>query len=78
MTLVPREIDLMEKVLENRMATKKVKPSTNNSNPEEPKRHQISMHGVVVSNTGYREKISKAKEADEKKSKIFKRKIVSR
>ena len=73
LTLVPRETDSIEKV-----ATKNVKPSTNTSNPEQPKRHQISMHGAVVSNTEYQEKISKAKEADEKKSKIFKQKIVSR
>ena len=33
------------------------------------------MHGAVVSNTEYGEKISKAKEADEKKLKIFKWKI---
>ena len=59
------------------MATKNVKPSTNTSNSEEPNR-QISMHGAVVSNTEYQEKISKAKEAYEKKSKIFKQKIVSR
>ena len=67
----------MEKVLKNRVATKKLKPSINksNPNPEEPERHQISMNGVVVSNTEYWEKISKAKEADEKKSKIFKLKI---
>ena len=73
LTLVPRETDSIEKE-----ATKNVKPSTNTSNPEQPKRHQISMHGAVVSNTEYQEKISKAKEADEKKSKIFKQKIVSR
>ena len=72
LTLVPRETDSMEKVLKNRMTTKKGKPSTNTSNPEEPKRHQISMHGAVISNTEYREKILKAKEADEKKWKIFK------
>ena len=33
------------------------------------------MHGAVVSNTEYREKISKTKEADQMKSKIFKQKI---
>ena len=54
------------------MATKKGKPSTNTSNSEEPKRHQISTHGPVVSNTEYQEKILKAKKADGKKSKIFK------
>ena len=45
----------MEKVLKNRVATKKLKPSINksNPNPEEPKRRQISMNGVVVSNTEY-------------------------
>ena len=34
---VPRERDSVEKVLKNPMETKKVKPSTNTSNPEEPK-----------------------------------------
>ena len=55
LTLVPKETDSMEKVLKNRVATKKLKPSINksNPNPEEPKRHQISMNGVVVSNTEY-------------------------
>ena len=33
------------------------------------------MHGAVVSNTEYREKISKTKEADQMKPKIFKQKI---
>ena len=33
------------------MATEKVKPSTNISNPEELKTHQIFMHGAVISNT---------------------------
>ena len=33
------------------MATEKVKPSTNISNPEELETHQIFMHGAVISNT---------------------------
>ena len=74
MTLVPRETNSKETVLKNRMTNKKVKPSTNTSNPEEPESLKMSMHDVVVSSTEYWEKISKAK-ADEKKSKIFKRKI---
>ena len=33
------------------MATEKVKPSTNISNSEELKTHQIFMRGAVISNT---------------------------
>ena len=69
LTLVPRETDSMEKVLKNRMVTKKVNTSTNNSNSEQPTRHNISMHGAVVSNAEFREKIVKAKEEKAKKQK---------
>ena len=69
MTLVPRETDSMEKVLKNRMVTKKVNTTTNNSNSEQPMRHNISMHGAVVSNAEFREKILKVKEEKAKKQK---------
>ena len=62
--LVPRKTDSMKNLLKYQMASKKVKPIQNTSNPEEPKRHEITIHSAVVSNTGYREQISKAKEAD--------------
>lgn len=51
------------------MVTKKVNTSTNNSNSEQPTRHNISMHGAVVSNAEFREKIVKAKEEKAKKQK---------
>ena len=51
------------------MVTKKVNTSTNNSNSEQPTGHKISMHGAVVSNAEFREKIVKAKEEKAKKQK---------
>ena len=54
LTLVPRETDSLEKVLKNRMVTKN---DTAESAPP-PKRHKISMHAAVITNSEYQAKIA--------------------
>ena len=49
--LVPRKTDSMKNLLKYQMASKKVRPNKNTSNPEEPKRHEITIHSGFVSNT---------------------------
>ena len=68
LTLVPRESDTLEKILKTRMATRKPTPDATSTQPAE-KRHKISMHGAVISNPVYREKIAQTQEKKAKKKK---------
>ena len=69
LTLVPRETDTLEKVLKNRVVSKKKVNPTTGGEASKPTRRKISMHGAVITTAAYQTKIAEAQKKPEAKAK---------